>query len=338
MTQLVPPERCIDPTLNEALPSFCFGELSADQRNAIALHVVECDTCWQELERLESVVRAVRFDPRLASLPVTAETVAVVKLSGKMEQTFAGRFGFAMLASGLHAALYTASIWTELGYAADRFGRLALTLSPLVFTTILLGTLGALWVSARAVTHRRYHGLVASLGVLLAVVAVLLAGLSLVLPDEPTIKATFATRSAFNGYLKNAMMYFFPVAVMYVLLPFQAVVGLQRELHEGRVSNTLALLSGDRGSFHPQGVWYIRPLVLGLLILPAAWIGYQGTHHLLDALVPGPYANLFTAALHIRVGLWFALALLGFGWYLRATNDLKQQALLMKRLADQGTH
>ena len=91
-------------------------------------------------------------------------------------------------------------------------------------------------------------------------------------------------------------------------------------------------MPSQQSAFHPRGVWFLRPVVLGLLLIPAGWIGYQGVHHMLDALVPGTYSNLFTRALHVRVGLWFVTAAVGFLWYVRRLQDLKRYAALMQRL------
>lgn len=57
---------------------------------------------------------------------------------------------------------------------------------------------------------------------------------------------------------------------------------------------------------------------------------FSGTHHMLDALQPGPYAHLFSRALLVRVGLWFAVALLGFLWCQRRLQDSKQHALMQR--------
>jgi hypothetical protein len=332
MIELEDSRRCLDPHLGKAVPALCFGDLDDAQREAVTVHVMSCDVCWQEVQRLEAAVRAVRFDPLLPDLPFTAEAVSSVKFSGQIEQAFAGHVGFALMAAAFYAALYVASVWTELGYAFDRFGWLVLMLTPVVFTWISAATLTALWVSWRVTRSGGRRGLELSVLALTVALGALLGGLFFALPHTPTIVATFATRSAFDGYVKNVAMYFVILALAFVLLPFHVVVALTRELNDGRVTNTLALLSHDAQAFHPRGVWFVRPKMLGVLLLLAAAVGYSGTNYMLDALQPSAYSNLFTRALYFRVGLWFVVAGTGLAWYARRLQDLKQIALLMKRL------
>ena len=160
--------------------------------------------------------------------------------------------------------------------------------------------------------------------------------MAFLLPNESLVKASFTTRTASGAYLKNALVHFVPLMILYVLLPLQAVVGLERELEEGRASNVAALLSGDRSAHHPRGLWFLRPSTLGWILVLAS--GYQligSVNYMLDALVPGPYSAWFTNALYLRVALWLALAGIGVGWYSRQLQDIKRLASLMTRLGSQ---
>lgn len=316
----------------EALTPYCFGGLPESERERVEQHLFECDPCWRELQRLEAAVRTLRSDPRVPALALDRETVAAVTLSGSADRPFRGHIGFSLLASSLYAAVYSASVWTELSYAFDRYGRLLLVLTPVVFGWVSAATLASLWVSARVTRASGRQGLEWSVLILFSAICMLLGGLYFVLPSTPTVAATFATRSAFDGYFKNVSMYFVLLAVAFILVPFHAVVTLTRELHLGRVTNTAAVLTHDPQAFHPRGLWYVRPAWLGAVLLAGVLIGFAGTNRLLDALAPGPYTNLFTRALCVRVALWFVVAATGLAWYWRRLQDLKQVALLLKRL------
>jgi hypothetical protein len=332
VTEATVEARCADERLHDALPAFCFHELSAEDRQAVALHAVACEVCWAELQHLEAAVRTLRTDARLPPVPLTAEVIAAAKLSGGQAWSFGGHMAFVLLSATLHALLYAASLWTELGYSFDQYSRLLFSLTPVVFGWVSAATLVSLWVSSRVTRAGGRRALAWSVLILLSAISVLLGGLYFMLPHSPTVHAAFATRSAFDGYLKNVFMYFVPLALAFVLVPFQVIVALTRELEQGRAGNTAALLARDRQAFQPQGVWFIQPAVLGALLVVGGLVGYAGTSHVLDALEPGAYANLFTRALYIRVGLWFVAAGTGLAWYWRRLQDLKQVALLMKRL------
>ena len=73
-------------------------------------HVLGCDICWAEIFRLQAAIAALRTSPEIVPLPLTAEAIAMVKLSGKKDRAFAGHLTFALTAASLHAALYTASV------------------------------------------------------------------------------------------------------------------------------------------------------------------------------------------------------------------------------------
>jgi hypothetical protein len=203
-----------------------------------------------------------------------------------------------------------------------------------LFALCFAGTLGCLWLSAAFGRGERRFALQASVLGLAALTAVTLGLFFAVLPHESIVRATFATRTVYQAFQKNIFIHFTPAVLLYVLMPFHAVLGIQRELHEGRVANTVALLTGDRTAFHPRGLWVLRPHVLGWLMAFMGVVHILGMNYMLDNLLPGPYSAWFAAALYVRIGLWFVIAGIGLGWYHRQMQDLRQLALLMKRLYD----
>src|SRR4051812_28838298 len=93
-------------------------------------HVLECDECGKDLERLERCVSALRHDPGLRRMTPTPETLSILGLSCRLEEPLGGHWRFAVLIAGLYGLLYAVSVWTELGYSYARFGKLAWLLSP----------------------------------------------------------------------------------------------------------------------------------------------------------------------------------------------------------------
>ena len=327
-------EECTDASVYEALTAYAFDDLEVSEREHVALHLVECDACWRELVRLEQCIGALRHDPRLRPISRTPEMFAMLGLAGQLEQRFGGHGRFVALTASLYGLLYVASVWTELAYSYDRFGRLAWLLSPLVLLWAGGALLLALAVDASVTTNRRFPGVAWSVVAALASLGALLGFLSYALPGVPTIDATFQTRSAAGGYLKNALYYFLPLLI-FILPTFHAVLGFQRELRAGRHHAMLDFLSGSPTGVAPRGVWFVPMWLLAVILMVAVPIGYQGTSNMLDNLKLGPYADLFSAALYVRVALWFVIAVVCMAWYQRRLDDLKREALLVSRLVSE---
>lgn len=321
---------CTNPSINEALTSYCFGDLNASDRERVSMHLRQCEVCWEEFQRLDGCVRVLRHDPNLALGAPTGEMLSVLGMSGRLDLAFGGHRGFVLLIASLYASLYVASVWTELGYSYDRFGMLAWILSPVVLLGAGGAIVGALAVGvSRARTSR--SGLGWAVTTALAVLALMTVVVAWLLPSTATIQASFQTRSASGGYVKNVLLYFAPL-LLFILPTFHTVVSLQRELRAGRHRFVGELLTNSPYGIAPRGAWFVPPWLLIAVLVAAVFIGYQGTNHMLDNLSPGPYANLFTTALHVRVVLWYVVALLCLAWYQRSLQELKREAVAAGRL------
>jgi hypothetical protein len=325
-------DKCTCARVNEALTAYCFGDLSADDHEQVSLHVLECEVCWRDVERLEPCVKALRYDPALRPMTPTPETLSIFGLSGRLEQPLAGHWRVALPIAALYGLLYAASVWTELGYSFDRFGTLAWWLSPLAFVWAAGAVLAGMAADAGAVKTGRSGGLRA-----LATTFGILLGLTLALwfalPGVPTIEAQFQTRSAANGYVKNVLLYFWPL-LLFILPTFHVVVVLQRQLRAGRHRAVLNLLSNRPEAVSPKGLWIVPQWLLVATLFTGVFIGYQGVNHMLDNLRPGPYAGLFSLALYIRVALWYVIAVSCVIWYQRCLAELKREALMSTRLLE----
>jgi hypothetical protein len=330
-----PDRRCTEPPVSALLTAYCFGDADHVTCERVQEHLLACPVCWDEVLRLEATVEVLRRDPHISPQPVTAEAVALVTIDGHGEHRFAGHVGFAVLSSGLYAALNAASVWTELAYQFARFEHLALWLVPATFASMFVGMLAVMWLGVRFERGARPMGLVASLLAFSLLTVISLVVTVALLPHEQVVHATFSTRAAGAAHVKSVLSYFVILAVLYVLVPWQAIIGLERELVQGRVGNTLALLRHDADAFHPTGVWYLRPSVLGWLFAFNVPFSIVGGNYLLDHLVPGPYSSWFAVALYIRMALWFVVAGAGLGWYVRRLQDVKRLALLMTKLSAQ---
>jgi hypothetical protein len=324
-------EPCQDPRLNQAIPAFCFNELSEAERDAFALHLLDCPACLAQVERLQACADAARFDPRLKPMRPTPAVLSVLALSGRLEQAFGGHQLFVSVACVLYGLLFAASVWTELGYSYGRYAALAWALTPVAGCGSAAVLAAAFVADLRRVVRGRADGLVWSISVALSGVVLLTSTCMALLPDTPTVQATFQVRSAAGGFQKNVFNYFLP-SLLFLLPTFHTVVALQRELLAGRHAATFALLARKPEGVTPRGVWLVPLWGLLAILLFGVAIGYHGVNNMLDHLVPGPYASLFSIALYVRAAVWYIVALMAMAWYQRCLDELKREALAGIRL------
>ena len=51
---------CVDLAMSELLTGYCFGDLNEEQQFAFEAHFLECDACWEEVQKLDRAVQALR--------------------------------------------------------------------------------------------------------------------------------------------------------------------------------------------------------------------------------------------------------------------------------------
>jgi uncharacterized membrane protein len=323
-------DSCTEPPVFEALTAYCFGDLDAEGRERVSLHVLACGRCSRELERLEAGVQALKRDPYLQPLAATPEVVSVLGISGWLDQPFGGHLRHAVAAGSLFALLHAVPVVVEIAYEFETFGSRAVPLSLLAFVWMLSSTLVGLWLAVDSV-RKGQNGLHRSLFVWLAATATLSLGLWAFLPSRPTVEAAFGTWPANLAYLKS-VFYAWLVGPLYLLWPFSFVLLMQRELARGRHRAVLALVTGARDAVAPPGV--LQPNVWALTVLLAALFvfNYVGVNHLFSALHEDPYANLFRTLVLVRASAWLVLPAVCLWWYVRSLNDIKREAILGSRL------
>jgi hypothetical protein len=321
---------CSNPGLAGLLSGYCFGGLQEAQRAAIEEHLLECDRCWDEIQRLEHYVRILRTDARVKPALRLPEIVSTLGLSGRLVRPFGGHLTFVVAMSLLYGALWTAGLWTELGYAYDRFGGLLGSLSAPVGCFVALTMAGGLALDVRTTRRGSSRGLWHSTAAIVGALTVLVVFTVMVLPAERTILASFQTRTAAAGYLKNALFIFLP-PLFFLLAPFHTILQLQRDLRAGRHEDVFGFLSRHPEAVSPRGVFYLSPTFLTVLLLLESARKIIGANYMLDALNPGPYAQLFTIASYLSTAIWLAITVGAVAWYVAKLNDLKRECVAVRR-------
>ena len=320
-----PTDRCADPALSRHLTPSCFGDTTDAEREAFAAHLIDCDACWEEVQRLEAAMRVLREDASVMQPLIASDVVAVLGVSGKLKTPFGGHWRHAVVASLGCAGLFPLALIVETAFEFDRFGASALALAPALMAIGLVTSLGALAIDWWRTKNDRADGLILALVVLLFGCGGAFAVARTVLPNAPIVHATFLTYTAQAGFLKS-LLQLAPLMLLLVFLPFHAVVAMQRELSKGRFRLTLDLLAGDPDAVTPTGCLFISVRTLGLIVAAAAIGNLYALNHLLENLLPSPNANLFTVIDELRWALYFGIAIEGLIWYSWALNDVRREA------------
>lgn len=240
---------------------------------------------------------------------------------------FAGHLGHTVAATTLYSLLYAEAVFLELAYQFDRFEIVALKLAVWALLWITATTLASLHLACRPGQHEKPPSLSGPALLLVGSALALQIMLSPFLPAVPVTQATIHTYSGQAAYLKDILIYFLPLGLVFMLAPFHFVAAVQRQMSGGGHADVLRLLIGDRRTPTPPGTVYL-PMrwVVGLLLgALAACLGL--TSHLFDNLKSGSHANLFMQLAYGRALLWFGLALWCVWWYYRTLNELKRECL-----------
>ncbi len=301
----------------------------------VEAHLLECESCWREVRRLDSAVHVLDTDRSLMQLLTPADVAAAFGISGKLGLPFGGHRWHALTASGLYAALFAVALLGEVAYQFDRYGQRAIAAAAVVFVWMSLASLAGLAADWRLTLRGSNKGLAASMAILLLAALMLFAGACLVLPPEPITESVRQAYTAQAAYLKD-IIYFLILETIFLLPPFHFVLTMQRELQAGRHRLALGLFSGDRMSVTPRGAFFPRFWVLLLFFVVIVSISIFLHTNLMDHLKPAPFMNLFSNLILTRLMLYYALAAECLFWYYRALNELKRECLAAERIRFDG--
>jgi hypothetical protein len=326
---------CGRPNLNETITAYCFAEIGERERDEFEEHLLECDFCWHEVQRLDAVVGALRSEKTLTQRQFLSDIVGMAGISAQFQHFLGGHRLHAWLSASIYAAIIALSVFMETAFQYDRFAALAWTAAPVVFVWLVLGTIGALAVDWVVTRSGRDLGLAGSVGVVVSAAALQYVILRPFLPSYPITEAAFQTWTAQAAYLKGTV-YAVVFVSLFMLTPFHFVIRMQRELQGGRYRLAFEVLTGGRFAITPMGAPYLRVWLLGLLLLLGGVFSIVSTAHLLEALKVSEHTNLFMHTIQVRWLLFLALGLETLAWYQSLLNELRRECTVVYRLAAPG--
>lgn len=226
------------------------------------------------------------------------------------QKSFSRHSAYILSVSLLYGLLFWIALLLEVAYQFDRFGTDALWLGfPLVLWIAATTFTGLSW-TRNLVRQEKRNALFVGLTFFVIGTILMLSAMSYFLPTEPITQASFQTQTAFAAFLKNSLIYFLPLGVIFILIPFHFICVQQSEIPKdfSFPGNTeLSLLS--------KGAIDLRPSLLFGLWLVTAGYSIFSTFHLLDNLLPGRYHNLFVTLIFLRFFVYFSLGLICLIWY-----------------------
>lgn len=245
--------------------------------------------------------------------------------ASRFTKIFGGHLAHVIASCLLYALLYAIALLIEIAYQYDHFAHSAWVVAGGIFFYILGTSIVGLWLDWLLTVRGKNTGLLLSLLIFTVSGLFLYIVLCFYLPNEPITEARFPAYPAQGAYLKS-VYYFLPLAAVFLILPFHFVISVQRELTRGNrlVEN---LLLDKRRSVAPAGSIFLRPWMLGPLLLCAAVYGLLATAHLFDHLIANRYTGLFMQLVQLRLLFYFALGLECLLWYSWLVNEIKQGIL-----------
>jgi len=321
---------CIDPALGELVTPFCFGDATREQLDAFSAHLLECDYCWEEVQRLAAAIRVLRSDPDASTSYAVHDVVEVMGVSARLKMPFGGHLWQVLTAVCLYAALHPLALLAEIAYDFADLGHAAAVASPFMFAWMAATTLAAFAVVWHAVARRGRSGLLQGSAILLGAALVLYVAVRPMLPPTPVVQANFQTDTAQTGFLKSILLSA-PFAIPLLLAPFAAVLMLQRQLQDGQHAMVLALLTGEKRAVPPRRSIYIKPRNLWLLAFIVVIASIGGTIRLFEGLTPTPQMNLFMTFGLVRSVCYNALWVGACWWYASgALVEIKRECVAVE--------
>lgn len=204
---------------------------------------------------------------------------------------------FILVAGLSYGSLFLISAVAEIAYQFDTYGNSAL-LSGIFL--MLLNT-AAFVLSCGIIEVRHQSGknaIVPAVGLIFCSSVVSIIFATQFLPFEAITQTSYQTQPAFFAFSKNILFYYFPLTVVFLLLPFHIVTG--RQTSPDQIDDRIIL----------------KPAWLFSIFTAALIFSALTTNYLVDRLnAENPYHPLFVGMIGLRFAVYFGLALTGWAWY-----------------------
>ncbi len=232
-----------------------------------------------------------------------------------------GQVIFAITVSMVYGGWYAIAFAVELAYQFSAYRGTIFRLTPLIFLGMSATAFAGLAMNWKFSVRENFQGLLYSVAIFVCAAILLFICVSPFLPTVPVTLAKIQSQPAQAAFLKT-LLYALPLAVFFLLIPFQFCVQMQQKLKQGRAADVVEVVTNKSLLRLSGSSFYIRRDALGFLLIIATVTTVVGMFQLFSNLIATRYMNLFQILYLIRVALWFGFALLCLGWYARMLNRL----------------
>jgi DNA-binding winged helix-turn-helix (wHTH) protein len=219
------------------------------------------------------------------------------------------RNGYLPSISFMYGALFGIALMMEVSYKFDVYGWRTLPFAVAMTLVNSVFSLAAIRAAYELLRRGKSYGLIVGIAIFMSAIAVSMTLSVIVLPLEPITRAQFQTQPAFSAFLKNALIYFLPLGIFFILMPFyhlSAKLFLRKKV-------ILRL---------PSDAIQIRPFWLFMILIIAIIYSMSTTNFLLNSLTPGNYQYLFVVMIFLRFALVFGTGLVSTLWYRQSLDHL----------------
>lgn len=222
-------------------------------------------------------------------------------------RSISSHLSYVMCVSGIYGLLFWIALLLEVAYQFGRYGEAVLWAGiPIFLWTWGTSLLGLVWTERLAKKGHRYSLATGLLSFIGGTCLAYVAG-SYFLPTEAITAAdNIRTQPAYAAYFKNAFMYFLPLAIFFILIPFHYVCARSTDMN--RPDKRVSISIPPNVLFGIFGIAIVYSLV--------------SMFYLLDNLSSSPYHGLFTTLSFLRFFIYFGLSLLCLLWYRWALGQI----------------
>lgn len=316
---------CKEPALNARIADLCFDQAEGEERSALEAHLLVCDDCWTEFQRISEAVHVLRSESALVQPVMAADLIQLVGLGGRLHRRLGGHAAIVSAISVGFGLMMGLALLAEVAYQWKTYAGWALYVSLIIGVGSTAVCLLSFDLMRRRLIAGRTNSIVFALGPLIAWAVLIALAVAPFLSSDPIVLANFQTMTARIGWMKSVGQAL--QIPLLSLVPFHFVLAMQHELWSDRVDRVLRLLTNDSMRVTPRGTLFVRPvLAAAIFVLFASW-WIVGSAHLLENLDPGPSLALFMALGISRTMIVLITLFAALVWYSRVFNDLKREAI-----------
>jgi hypothetical protein len=112
---------CNEPALNARIAELCFGDEQGEDRSALEAHLLVCDECWTEFQRISEAVHVLRSEPTAIEPVMAADLIQLLGLGARLQRPFGGHAWMASVIAVGHGLMMALALLVEVAYQWENY-------------------------------------------------------------------------------------------------------------------------------------------------------------------------------------------------------------------------